>query len=66
MINALTYDLEILEAAVLEKRMSGRAYYLSPEELSQNNLDYQNQCRIYEQVLDFGFDREKVPLEFRG
>jgi hypothetical protein len=55
-----------LEAAVMERRISGRAHYLSPEELSSVNADYQMQCRIYEHVMDYGFDYAKVPKDFRG
>lgn len=62
----LSYDLEILEAAVLERRISGRANYLSPEELATINVDYQTQCRIYEHVIDYGYDYAKVPKDFRG
>ena len=62
----LTFDEEILEAAVIERRASGRSHYLDPDTLASLNLDWQMQCRIWEHVVDFGLDFSKVPKEFKG
>lgn len=66
MLDMITYDPEILELAVMERRHSGKLQYPTPDELAMINNDYQFQCRIYEHLMDVGLDYYKVPSDHRA
>jgi hypothetical protein len=66
-IELLTYDLELLIAAVMERRSADRNYYLPPEEIAilSANPEWQTNCRIAEHLVDYVFDYDKIPHDWR-
>lgn len=56
----LDYDFALLDRAVRYKRRHGDADYPALETILEFDEDWQNQCAIYEQVIDWSTDYDKA------
>lgn len=62
LVEMLSYDFSILEKAVQLRHIRGmaRGEYPPLEDVLNWDDDYQNQCRIYEQIYDYARDYKKA------
>jgi hypothetical protein len=66
-IGYLSHDPDLLIEAVRERRRAGRAYHLSPDEISQltTHHKWHTDCWIAEHIVDFVEDYDDIPESMR-